>query len=144
MSIHLIVLILHMLGAGLVVGIVLLALFAVIKPPVGEKSMDRLAFIARFGMWGSIWQFLTGLILASQEWGEFRTNRLFWTKIILYLIEGTIASLLLEKQSKQAALRVAGGQTIDGSALRLTSFIHAGLILAIAIIGVVLVSGGEE
>lgn len=144
MSFHLILLILHVLGAGVVIGIVVLALVAVIKPPVTAQAMDRLHFVSRFGMGASIWQFLTGLIMSIQDWDEFRGNRLFWTKIILYVVEGALASRLLARQSRQTYEQTLNGQTTKGNRLRTTLSVHAGLIVAIAVIGVVLVSGGEE
>lgn len=136
--------ILHVFGAGLVIGIVLLALYSVIKPPVTAQAMDRLHFVSRLGMWGSMWQFGTGLILAYQDWGEFRASKIFWTKMALYVIEGSLASMLLGRQSKRTWEQTANGQTTSGSPLRMTLAIHAVLILAIAALGVVLVSGGEE
>ncbi|MEK7637616.1 MAG: hypothetical protein AAB402_04510 [Patescibacteria group bacterium] len=144
MSLHLFVLILHVLGAGLVLGIVILSVFAVIKPPMMTKALDRLAFVGRFGMWGSAWQFITGAILFLQERGEFDHNPVFWTKIGLYVVEGTLASQLLQRQARTTAAALASGQTVTAGGLRTTLWIHAGLIIAIAVLGVWLVSGGHE
>lgn len=144
MSLHLFVLILHVLGAGLVLGIVILSVAAVIKPPVTAMALDRLEFIGRFGLWGSAWQFLTGVMLYLQERGEFDHNPIFWTKIGLYVVEGTIASQLLQRQARTTAAALASGQTVTADGLRTTLWTHAGLIIAIAVLGVWLVSGGHE
>lgn len=140
MDLHLIILILHVLGAGLVIGVVVLALLAVIKPPVTAAAMERLHFVSRFGMAASIWQFFTGLYLAYADWDELKSNRVFWTKLILYVVEGMIAATLLDRLSRRTAAQTATGTTTAGP-LRLTLIIHALLILAIAALGVVLVEG---
>lgn len=144
MSFHLVILILHVFGAGLVIGVVLLSVFVVIRPPLTAQGADRLGFIGKFGMLASIWQFLTGFILASQDWGEFRGSRTFWVKMACYAAEGTIAALLIEKQAKRVKAQIAAGQAPDSNRLRTPMVIQAVLILAIAALGVVLVSGGNE
>ena len=141
---HLIALILHMLGAGLTLGVVFLSLFAVIKPPVTEKAIDRLMFISTFGMGASAWQFLSGLLLVIPEWKEYQGNSLFWTKIILYTLDGALASMLIAKQAKRAAQNLADGNLSTSTSLRNGAWAHALLIVAVAVIGVILVSGGKE
>lgn len=144
MSLHLFVLILHVLGAGLVLGIVILSVAAVIKPPMTPRALDRLEFIGRFGLWGSAWQFLTGAILFLQERGEFNHNPVFWTKIGLYVVEGILASQLLQRQARTTTMALANGQTVTAGGLRAVLWAHAGLIIAIAVLGIWLVSGGNE
>lgn len=143
MSFHLLALILHVFGAGVVIGVVVLSVIAVIKPPMNAATMDKLHFAGRAGMAASAWQFFTGLMLVIPEWSEFRSNRLFWTKMTLYVVEGTLASMLLTRQSKQVWEQTKEGQNVPGNKLRTTLWLHAALILAIAAVGVVLVSGGE-
>lgn len=144
MSIHLIILILHVLGAGVVIGVVLLALASIIKPPLTREAIERMHFVSRFGMIASVWQFLTGIVLSWQDWDEFRSSKLFWTKITLYLIEGAVASLLIEKQAKTAAVQLQNGQPVTGAKIRAGAWIQFLAIIAIAVIGVILVSGSEE
>lgn len=144
MSFHLLIMILHVLGAGLLLGIVILSVLAVIKPPVTKQAMDRLHFISRYGVWGSAWQFLTGVVLYYQDRAELNHQPIFWVKLGLYVIEGILASTLLQRQSKAMAQATASGQTAPGNNFRLTLWIHAGLIIAIAVLGVWLVSGGHE
>lgn len=141
---HLITLILHMLGAGLTLGIVLLSLFAVIRPPVTTTAIEHLKFAGKFGMGASAWQFISGLMLVMPEWNEFRGNTLFWTKILIYTLDGFLASMLLAKQAKRAAQNVATGNATTGAGLRNVAWVHALLIMAVAVIGVILVSGGQE
>lgn len=144
MSFHLIIMILHVFGAGLLIGIVFLSVFAVFKPPLSSRSMDRLSFVGKFGMWTSVWLFATGFFLAYQDWDEFRSSRVFWIKMSLYIVEGTLASLLINKQVKLSEAQTANGGTVQSGALRMSLVIQAALILAIAALGVVLVSGGSE
>lgn len=102
--------ILHVLGAGVVIGIVVLALLSVFTAPISARDIDRLHFVSRFGRWASARQLVTGIILSAQDWAEFRSSRLFWTKMARYVIEGTLASRLLERQANGVAAQTAAGK----------------------------------
>ncbi len=137
MSLHLIILILHVLGAGLVLGVVFLSVFLTLKPLNPEK-LGHLGFIGRFGMWGSIWQLLTGLILTANDWEELGEKPIFWVKMGLYVVEGTLASMVIDRQAKRAV----GGQPAKG--LGTTLLLQAVLIIGIIALGVLLVGDAGE
>lgn len=139
---HTILLFLHVLGAGVVVGIVVISFFSVLRP-LSATMLDRIGYIGKFGMWASVWQLATGIGLYALEPEEFNSNRLFWVKLALYVIEGTLAATLLVRKSREAGAQIAKGQKPTNS-LAVILTLHALLIIAIVGAGVFLVSGGEN
>ncbi len=140
MSFEIILLILHVFGAGLIIGISILALASVIKPPLTAKNLDRLGFIGRFGMWASTWQFITGALLYAREPSEFNHNVWFWIKIGLYVLEGTLSSMVIGRQVKRVSAAIAQNQPPLSRGLAATALTVALSVLLMASIGVVLVS----
>lgn len=136
---HTIVLILHVLGAGVVLGIVFLSVLAVLKPQLTAQHLDRLHFVGRFGMFASGWQFITGAILYLMEQDELKGNRVLWIKLGLYVVEGTFAAMVLNRELKRQHLE--GEQTMPRGRLMMILSVHAILIFAIAALGVVVVEG---
>lgn len=134
---HLLLLIAHVLGASIVIGVVFFSLVIQFPLPLDPAKKAWLHFIGRFGMWASAWQFLTGLGLYWLEHDELNQRGLFWIKIGMYLLEGTLAGLVIEKKYKQIDDPAAG------RSLRGLVVLQVALIVAIATIGVILVSGGE-
>lgn len=134
---HIIVLILHVLGAGVVLGVVFFSVIAVIKPAVVAEQLDRLHFVGRFGMWASGWQFVTGVILYLQEPDELQENKIFWVKLGLYVVEGLFASIVLNRQLKK--LQTGDQATIAPGKLTGVLIVHALLIGAIIVLGVLIV-----
>lgn len=132
MTFHTLILILHVLGACVVFSVVFFSVVLTVKPGWSEQTMDRLHFIGSFGKWASLWQLATGLYLASSDWSELRSSTLFWTKIAIYVIEGTFAGMLIEKKLKAGTEQRPQGI----KAIMLT---HIVLITAIVAIGVMIV-----
>ena len=128
MSLQTLVLILHVLGSGVVFGVVFFSVFLVVKPGWSQGRLSHLHFVGRFGMWASGWQVATGVYLAGIEWSEFSSNTLFWTKMALYLIEGTLAGLLIEKKIK--------GPRAGAKPSGLSVSILSQMILIVLIIGI--------
>lgn len=129
------ILILHVLGAGLIIGIIFFSVILTFRPHLPPEKLSMLRWIGRFGMAASIWQLLTGIYLTSTEWSEFRDSRLFWVKMGLYVLEGIIAGLLIERRVKHAS------QENTGRGFGLTFLLWSVIILGIVIIGVLLVEG---
>lgn len=134
---HTFILILHVLGSGIILGVVFFSVLAVIRPTAVAQQIDRLLFVARVGMWASGWQLATGIILYLMEPEEFQANSVFGWKIGLYIIEGAFASLVLNKQLK----RLEKNPTSQTSTRMLTGIliVHALLIAAIVVLGVMVV-----
>lgn len=133
MDVHTLVLILHVLGAGVIIGIVFFSLVVALHPRVwSAMALDRLHFVGKFGIWASMWMFVTGLVLAFQDWDTLRTSWVFWGKMATYIVEGTFAGLLITHtvMRARAELRPRGLGTI--------MLVHALLILLIVSLGVML------
>lgn len=135
MSFHIAILILHVLGAGLVLGVSFFCAVLMYRKEWTSEQLDRFVYIGKFGKWFSVWQFLTGIILASNEWSEFKESKIFWIKMGLYLVEGALAGVLIEKRAK--SLQAGRAQKGFASGLLVQLF----LILLIISLGVLLVEG---
>lgn len=134
MSFHIILLILHVLGAGVVIGIVFFSLVLAMHPrDWSAAALDRLHFVGRFGMWASAWMLVTGLILAFQDWDTLRVSRVFWGKMVAYAVEGIFAGTLITRLVRQAKAELRPRN------LGTMMLIHALLILLIVSLGVLLV-----
>ncbi len=134
-----IILILHVFGAAIVMAVAFFALILIFHQPIDQRRSGIYHFMARFGMAASIWQLLTGVVLYLHEPSTFNHRTLFWVKIGLYVIEGMMVSLFIDKRVKQAWNK-ANGQTLAPIAgLPMTVLAWAIVIFAIAAIGVVLV-----
>lgn len=140
MTYEILLLTLHILGAGIVIGATFAAYVAVWKKPTTAVGLERTRFLGEIAKYGSIWQLLTGLLLVFREPSEFSGKQIFWVKIGLYVVNGLIASLILSRQGKAAGLAVSQGQTPSRS-VALTILVLLLTVVAIAGIGVFLVSG---
>lgn len=143
MNLHLVLLFLHVVGAGVVIGVIVMAFAAIVRPPLTRQSIDRFAFVGRFGMYASGSQFVTGAALMALEWGELGKSTLLWIKIILWVVEGMLASMVIEKRMRQLRTVVEGGQPVPRTAVPALVVVQLVLILTIAAIGVYLVSGPQ-
>lgn len=130
---------LHIFGAGVMIGTVCMAVFTVIKPPVTATSLDRLQFVSRFGMVGSVWQLLTGLILYFREPDEIGAHGMFWVKVGLWLVMSVLSATLLRRQGMRAGKALAAGQVPARAGLLTLLLVNAIAVLMIAAIGVALV-----
>jgi|GEM_PF-4630324 len=139
---HTTLLFLHVLGAGVIIGVSLISFFSVWRS-LSAVMLDRLGYIGRFAMWASMWQLITGIALYSLEPEEFSSNRLFWIKMALYVLQGVLAGALLNRKAKEAGQQLAQGQKPTNSLAVILTF-HALLIIAIVGAGVFMVSGGEN
>lgn len=134
MNVHTLVLILHVVGAGVVIGIVFFSLVVALRPRAwSATALDRLHFVGKSGIWASLWMLVTGLVLAVQDWGTLRASWVFWGKMATYIAEGAFAGLLITRTVIQARAekRPRGLGTI--------MLIHSLLILLIVSLGVMLV-----
>lgn len=97
-TLHLIVLVLHVLGAAVVIG----SLFASVFVVFGKKiSKERLELLDR--LWKVIGpvigiQAITGIYLAATHWDEVGNNPLFWAKMGVFLIEAVWGGIILNLQ----------------------------------------------
>lgn len=134
---HVVVMILHVLGAAVVFGVVFFSILAVVKPSAVAQQLDRLRFVSHVGISASAWQLVTGVILYFQDADKLKGSAVFWAKLALYVIEGTFASLVLGRQFKKLAANPQA-PAVPRSMINVL-VVHAILITAIIVLGVVLV-----
>ena len=135
MSLHIFILTLHVLGAGLVLGVSFFCVMLMYRKEWSTEQLARFVYIGKFGKWFSGLQFLTGIILVINEWDEFKESKIFWIKMGLYLFEGIFAGFLIEKKAKSLQTGASQKSYTIGLA---SQFL---LILIIMSLGVFLVEG---
>lgn len=134
-----IVLILHVFGAAVVLGAGFFSLLSSWRQPFDAARLNVFRFVGRFGLMASIWQFLTGLILYWPEHQEFNHRPLFWIKIGLYLAEGAMVSMLIDRRVKQAEAKAQGQVLPPVTGLSTAVLVWTVILFTIAALGVVLV-----
>lgn len=102
MSLHTIFLILHVLGAGLLVGVVFFSLVLSIKKPLDIARLKIIKYVGNFGVYAAVWLLLTGAVLFWNEHQEFQAKRLFWIKMVLFVVDGIIAERLIRTKVESA------------------------------------------
>lgn len=131
------ILILHILGSATLFGIVLISIILVFRQgPLKPEHLHLLGLSKIIGPIAAGVQLLTGLYLYYQNPEEFRHNTLFWVKIALFVVDGLVAVLLVDREVRMLTAR--GGGPLRG---RLPFFILANLVILLTIIaiGVILV-----
>lgn len=133
------ILILHVLGAGILIGVSVFAFAAALRPPLTQQALDRMSFVWKFGMWASGAQFITGVLLIMQEPDELARHPLIWTKVILWMVEGMLASMVIAKQAKRAQQALASNQPVRSAGLRVLLGLQLTIFVAIVALGVIVV-----
>lgn len=134
---HTILIALHIIGSGIMLGVVFTSLIIVFKKTLSQESIGILKRIRLFGTIGAVWQVITGLILFFQEKGEFIESTIFWVKMGLFVLDGVFAVLIIGSKIKKAEAQ-AKGQTLDVSGVPLWAMVSLVIILTIIILGVFL------
>ena len=133
---HTIVLILHIIGATLVVGASFVSLIVLFPKRVPLERLKVLKNV--WSIAGPIMgiQLLTGLYLGISEWDEIGKNHLFWVKLILFIALGVISGRVLNKKLSSSLKKAADPVDMVGvKKWALASFI---IFLLIVIFGVIL------
>lgn len=134
---HTILIALHVIGSGIMLGVVFTSLIIVFKKTLSPESVGILKRIQLFGTVGAIWQTITGLILFFQEKEEFIGSSIFWVKMGLFILDGVLAVLIIGSKIRKAEAQ-AKGQTLDVSNVPLWAMTSVVIISTIIILGVFL------
>lgn len=126
--------VLHVIGACLVLGVVVVAALIVFKKEFGPASLAVLRQFRWLGPVGSAAQFITGAALYWQNRDTLSHSTTFWIKIGLYVAEGLLASLVIDAKLKRTQ---APDQVAAVRRMRWLYALHVVLILAIVVLGVV-------
>ncbi len=136
---HNIILALHVVGAGLMLGVVFFALVIVFPKVIDASRAALLKTVLKFGTVGAVWQTITGLILYFGEADEFKNSRIFWLKMVLFVADGILALLIIDRKIKAAEAQNQSAQDkINLGKLPLWSLASLMIILTVIILGVFL------
>ncbi len=139
---HTSVLAIHIMNAGLLLGVTVLATYASSVKQMAKNLFDLIGLVGKKIPLLVGTQLLTGLYLVSSGWSEFSHNPLFWTKMIIYVVHGFIARTLMEKSMKNAEVGQDGIVVLKKD-MKTMAYVSLLLFVAIVTIAVFMVEGLE-
>ena len=98
---HISVLIAHVLGAAIIVGVSFVTLIIELKNYTTDKVLELTEYIWKIT--GTILgiQILTGLYLAITQWDQIGSSPYFWTKMVLIVVGGFVVGPVNRNRLKQ-------------------------------------------
>ena len=135
--VHNLLLVLHIIGAGVMIGMITVALVISFSKTEIVGRWKLFGFFGKLGMIAAIWQLATGVGLYLLEPEQFKNNPLFWVKIGLFMLDGIIATqivdrrvmLITAKNEEKTPARVLSGAFL-ANFLILTLIITIGVFIA--------------
>ena len=137
MSFEYFILLLHLLGAGVLIGVALFSIALTVSQPLDQSRLLTIVLIRRFGTYSVGLLIITGIYLAWQHFGGWPTSVRFWTKMGLIVLDGVLAQVVI----KQKIARAISGDNTAASSLPLWTSISALVILLIFTLGFLTTSG---
>jgi len=122
---------LHLLGVGTLVGMVVLTLFLFGPKQFERVGQETLLIIRRIGMYGAALAILTGLIMFARYFEHLIRNPLFITKLALVLADGIIAERIIKHRLEQLQ---ADDQ--EGQRQKLVGWAWLSLAVVVAIVSI--------
>ena len=95
---HLFVLILHVIGAGIFVGAITLATYVAFRSPLHSARIQLLKPLQVIIPLATYAQLATGTYLFLTSLDHFVYSELFWLKMVLYAADGLLATFILKKR----------------------------------------------
>ena len=95
---HLFVLILHVVGAGIFVGAITVAAYVTFRSPLDAARIALLKPLQVIVPVATYAQLATGTYLLLINLDHFVYNELFWLKMMLYASDGLLATFILKKR----------------------------------------------
>lgn len=102
MTPHRLALLIHLLGAAVVLGIVFFSLALAMGKPLDEVRLKAIQIIRRFGIYAMGVTVLAGLYLAYGDWSELKGDKLFWIKLALIALDYFVAVRLINAKVEAA------------------------------------------
>ncbi|HLC38728.1 MAG TPA: hypothetical protein VJJ80_01185 [Patescibacteria group bacterium] len=122
---HALFLILHIVGAGVIIGVVVFSVLLNIKEGVSQERLKIFQMMRLTGTIAAGWLLATGLVLYFQEAEELKGNILFWIKMGLFVLDGIIAVLIIDRKIKK----------VPTPNLTVLTIINAIVLFAIVVLG---------
>lgn len=135
---HTSILFLHVVGSGLVIGGILVALIIVYRNMADGTMNAILRSTWRAIEIGIGAQLVTGVYLFMSEQKDLENNHLLWAKLTLYLLAGAVAGMMIQRHLKKVQQDPQQFAT-SKKTLRRGLWIVLIIVLAIAALGVTIV-----
>lgn len=132
--IMIVVLITHIIGAGIIIGGIVLTLVLLSSKKITSYTLSMLATFGEVIKYASMAQLVTGAILYLHETDKFRPNKFFWLKLVLYVISGILGGAIIQKQVK----KLQNEDQPQTKNIHILFFVQLVIILLIVTIGVFL------
>ncbi len=130
-------LILHILGAAVVIGSLFVVSLITAKGGYSGGGTRLIRDILKSIRYALGVQLVTGLYMGINEWSEFGKNHIFWTKIALFLFAGTISERLISSWVGRN-----GKEITDTKKIKRQAWMLFVLTITIAVLGLMLVESG--
>lgn len=128
---HTAVLILHVLGAAIIIGVAFVTLIIELKKYLSSKQMMALIeFIWKIAGAALGVQILTGLYLAGSEWDKIGKIPYFWIKMVLFFVLGIVVGIVNQRRFKKLQ---AGKADTGGTKWSLIGLLTFGTIAALGV-----------
>jgi len=137
MSLHDFVLLLHLLGAGVVIGVIFFSLVLAFRKSLDSSKLSILKLIRGYGTAGISWMFVTGVILVyleNQDGNNLLSSKVFWVKMALIAADGILAYSVINRKITD----LESGQVAAAPGLKTATVISALLFIGIVTLGFVL------
>ena len=137
-TLHLIILILHILGACLIIGGIFSVLLLLQAKTVSKELMAKIMFLGQIS--GKIMgvQLLTGIYLIASEPDEMAQNPYIGVKFVLFILAGLLIIPALKKHKQMIGTDGVPSDELV-AAWRKSTFLRFALYVVIAVLGIVAV-----
>lgn len=131
---HEILLILHIIGAGVLVGMIAVALMIIFSKTVIVDRWKLFGMFGRLGMIAAGWQLLTGIGLYLLEPDNFKSSTLFWVKIGLFVLDGIIATQIVDRRVRSVSTNKESASAGILSTAYLANFLIISAIITLGVL----------
>lgn len=97
-TLHTIVLILHVIGATLIIGVAFVTFIIELKRYTSKQILEMLELIWKINGLALGLQLLTGFYLAYSEWDEVGHSSYFWIKMALFFGVGSVVGIINKRR----------------------------------------------
>lgn len=102
MDLHDFILLLHIIGAGILIGVAVFSLVLSVSKSLTKERLQTIALIRQFGTYSVVLLFLSGVYLAWRHFGGWPTTLRFWTKMALIVVDGILAQVVIKQKINRA------------------------------------------
>jgi uncharacterized membrane protein len=134
---HTFLLTLHVVGAGILAGGVVFSIILAIKGQIGIERLKIIQSIRNISIGAVALQVVTGFILYSLGADEFKRNLFFWIKMALFVLDGIIAVLIVDRKIKLISAASATSPIALGK-IPLWLLVNLVIVLSIITLGVMI------